>query len=124
MSLARSRGISERGETISGARLITWRYLWYHATLLCSLLISASISIIIARALGPEIFGGYLFAQWLATIMMPIIGTGMSTLAARQVAEVHFERPEATLHPHAVLVRRRGGIGDYAHPRVVRADAR
>jgi O-antigen/teichoic acid export membrane protein len=41
---------------------------------------------IIAHVLNPQIFGNYLFAQWLATITVPVIGTGMSTLVSRQLA--------------------------------------
>lgn len=59
---------------------------WQGATVLCSTLITAAIYSIIARSLGPRIFGSCLFAQWLATVTVPIIGTGMSTLSSRQLA--------------------------------------
>ncbi len=83
MLVARSRSILL--QSLAGA---TWPILWNNCTVLCSLLISASISIVIARALGPQIFGSYLFAQWLATVTVPVIGTGMSTLVSRQLAEI------------------------------------
>ena len=90
MLLARSRGISEKG---AAGDPIIWSSLWNNSTTFCSLLISASISIIIARALGPQVFGSYLFAQWLATVTVPVIGTGMSTLVSRQVAEIQSHEP-------------------------------
>ncbi|MBA2677866.1 MAG: hypothetical protein H0U76_05665 [Ktedonobacteraceae bacterium] len=85
MLVARSRRISLQSLAGSPA---TWSLLWNNCTVLCSLLISASISIVIARALGPQVFGNYLFAQWLATVTVPVIGTGMSTLVSRQLAEI------------------------------------
>ncbi len=90
MFLARSRGVSKRSPIGSP---IVWSSVWRNSTLLCSLLISASISIIVARALGPQAFGSYLFAQWLATITVPVIGTGMSTIVSRQVAEIQSHEP-------------------------------
>ncbi len=83
MLVARSRSILI--QSLTGT---PWSILWSNCTILCSLSISASISIVIARALGPQIFGSYLFAQWLATVTVPVIGTGMSTLVSRQLAEI------------------------------------
>jgi O-antigen/teichoic acid export membrane protein len=54
--------------------------------IMCTALIGACTYVIIARILGPLTFGNYLFAQWLATVTVPMIGTGMSTLASRQLA--------------------------------------
>lgn len=76
-----------------GGSSVPWSILWNNCTVLCSLLISASISIVIARALGPQVFGSYLFAQWLATVMVPVLGTGMSTLVSRQIAEIQSHEP-------------------------------
>jgi len=90
MSLARLRTVSEKHATASPMVLPG---VWQHGTVVCSLLINASIYIVIARALGPQIFGSYLFAQWLATITIPVIGTGMSTLISRQIAEIQSHEP-------------------------------
>ncbi|GCF09883.1 lipopolysaccharide biosynthesis protein [Dictyobacter arantiisoli] len=59
---------------------------WQNSCRACSILINASIYICIARMLGPRLFGSYLFTQWLATVIIPVIGTGMSTLTSRQIA--------------------------------------
>jgi O-antigen/teichoic acid export membrane protein len=88
MLVARSQSILAQGR--AGA---PWSILWNNCGALCSLLISASTSIIIARALGPQTFGNYLFAQWLATVTVPVIGTGMSTLVSRQLAEIQSHEP-------------------------------
>ncbi len=85
MSLVRLRNISHKKDRVDP---IIWPGIWHNSTIVCSLLINAGIYIIVARALGPQIFGSYLFAQWLATITVPVIGTGMSTLVSRQVAEI------------------------------------
>ncbi|GAC1679858.1 MAG: hypothetical protein PVS3B1_20630 [Ktedonobacteraceae bacterium] len=90
MSLARVRDVSKRG---TAADRVPWPGIWQKGTTLCSLLINASVYIIIARSLGPQIFGSYLFVQWLATITVPVIGTGMSALASRQIAEIQSREP-------------------------------
>ncbi|GCE26984.1 flippase [Dictyobacter alpinus] len=61
--------------------------IWKNSVLTGSMLINVSIYILIARSLGPHVFGSYLFAQWLASVTIPMLGTGMSTLASRQIAE-------------------------------------
>ncbi len=67
-------------------RLSLHSTLWQSVAVICSTLITASIYSIMARSLGPLTFGRCLFAQWLATVTIPIIGTGMSTLSSRQLA--------------------------------------
>ncbi|GER88303.1 hypothetical protein KDW_24650 [Dictyobacter vulcani] len=59
---------------------------WPNSARAGSVLINVSIYIMIAHILGPHMFGSYLFAQWLATVTIPVLGTGMSTLASRQIA--------------------------------------
>jgi O-antigen/teichoic acid export membrane protein len=90
MSLARSRNIS--GKNVSTGPMVL-PGIWHNGMTVCSLLITASIYIIIARALGPQIFGSYLFVQWVAMITVPMIGTGMSTLVSRQIAEIQSHEP-------------------------------
>ncbi|GCE19356.1 lipopolysaccharide biosynthesis protein [Dictyobacter kobayashii] len=83
MSLAQSHTVLE--QQASTTRLNNSR-IWQNAIIAGSTLVNVSIYTIIARALGSHIFGSYLFAQWLATITIPVIGTGMSTLSSRQIA--------------------------------------
>lgn len=65
---------------------VTQSRLWQNVVLVSSALINISIYIIIAHALSTQLFGSYLFAQWLVIATIPVIGTGMSTLASRQIA--------------------------------------
>ena len=44
--------------------------------------------ILIARLLTPGTFGVYMFVLWLATVAIPAIGTGMSPLTSRNIAEI------------------------------------
>lgn len=73
-------------------RRITYRLqqpgLWQKGTVACSMLISASMYIVIARTLGPQTFGGYVFVQWLATVAVPAIGAGISALSSCQLADI------------------------------------
>ena len=54
----------------------------------CSILLGFCSTVLIARMLGPAAFGSYAFVLWLATVAVPIIGVGMSTLTSRHVAEM------------------------------------
>ena len=65
---------------------LTQSRIWQNTIIASSTLINVGIYIIIARTLGTRLFGSYLFTQWLVTVTIPIIGTGMSTLASRQIA--------------------------------------
>ena len=66
---------------------------WYYFIALCTLLSTAGTYIIIARELGPETFGVYLFIQWLTTTSIPLLGTAMSPLTSRNVALVQSKEP-------------------------------
>jgi len=89
MSLIQSYNIVEKSNTYTLIR----PGMWYYGTTTCSALIYAGVYVIIAHTLGPHVFGSYLFAQWLATISVPVIGTGMSTLTSRQIAEIQSHEP-------------------------------
>lgn len=60
--------------------------IWQNVILTGSTLINIIVYMIIAHALGAHLFGSYLFTQWLATVTIPVIGAGMSTLSSRQIA--------------------------------------
>jgi O-antigen/teichoic acid export membrane protein len=73
---------------ISSKHLIPTFSLWQISTTFWALLIQWGTYIFIARALGPQRAGIYLFVQWLAAVTIPLIGIGTSTLASRRIAEV------------------------------------
>ncbi len=65
-----------------------WTAIWQSSFAACSMLANASVYILIAHMLGPQSFGTYMFVRWLAIIAVPIMGTGMSTLTSRQIADI------------------------------------
>ncbi len=69
----------------------------------CSLLL-------VARSLGPELFGQYAFALWLATVIAPVAGAGMSVLTSRAIANIQSRaRPEIAAGIFYFVVRQRRG---------------
>lgn len=59
-----------------------------------STLLGIGSSILIARTLGPDAFGSYTFALWLATVSVPVIGVGLSPVTNRYIAEMqHRQEP-------------------------------
>jgi hypothetical protein len=62
--------------------------IWQCGTIVCAAIISSSAYVLMARTLDPRYFGSYLFVQWLASIVAPTIGAGMSTLASQQIAAI------------------------------------
>lgn len=79
---------------ISNERVITAQQriirpgIWRLSMASCSLGVRFCTYIIIARALGTQSFGVLLFTQWLATLLLPIIGIGITPLASRHIAEI------------------------------------
>ncbi len=73
---------------ISSKRLVSSFSIWQTCTTLCAILIKWGTSIFIARSLGPECLGIYLFVQWLASVTIPVIGIGTSTLANRYLSTI------------------------------------
>ncbi|HLG74904.1 MAG TPA: polysaccharide biosynthesis C-terminal domain-containing protein [Ktedonobacteraceae bacterium] len=62
--------------------------LWQRGIVLCCVGITAIVYVLIAQALGPQAFGRYLFVQWLATVALPMLGVGVSTLTSNQLATI------------------------------------
>ncbi len=54
----------------------------------CSLCIRFGTYIVIARALGTQSFGTLLFMQWIAALLLPLVGVGMTPVASRRIAEI------------------------------------
>ncbi|GLV58587.1 hypothetical protein KDH_54180 [Dictyobacter sp. S3.2.2.5] len=82
-SLAQLRtNVASQTSTMS----LPYARIWQNVILTGSTAINIIVYLVIARALGPYLFGSYLFAQWLATVTVPAIGAGMSTLSSRQIA--------------------------------------
>jgi O-antigen/teichoic acid export membrane protein len=85
ISLSQPLYVSESNTATLNALRPGW---WQQGTVVCSTITSVGIYMILARALGPQTFGSYLFVQWLATVTIPIIGTAMSPLASQQIATI------------------------------------
>jgi O-antigen/teichoic acid export membrane protein len=80
------------GVTVKRAK-ISLPVRWHHLITLCTFLSTVGTYIIIARELGPKTFGVYLLIQWLTTISIPLLGTGMSPINSRNVAFVQSKEP-------------------------------
>ena len=81
MFLSHSRSISNKRPVSSFGH-------WQIATALCATIVEWGTYILIARTLAPSFFGTYVFVQWLATITVPLIGVGTSTLSSRRIADL------------------------------------
>ncbi len=66
---------------------------WHYFIAACTLASTTGTYIIIARELGPKTFGIYLLIQWLTTISIPLLGTGMAPLNSRNVVLVQSKEP-------------------------------
>ncbi len=62
--------------------------LWRLSMTCCSLCMRFCTYIVIARALGTQNFGVLLFIQWIAALLLPLIGVGMTPLTSRSIAEI------------------------------------
>lgn len=62
--------------------------IWRLSAGLSSAMLSVAASILVARTLGPGAFGVYTFVLWLATVSVPAIGVGISTLTRRHLAHI------------------------------------
>ncbi|MBV9228732.1 MAG: oligosaccharide flippase family protein, partial [Chloroflexi bacterium] len=71
--------------------------LWRAGVATCSVLINVYTSIVAARALGPQAFGTYQLVYWLATVTVPIIGVGTSTLASRRITHIQKRESARTI---------------------------
>jgi O-antigen/teichoic acid export membrane protein len=73
---------------VSGKLDITWIGFWRLSTGACTAALSFCSSILVTRTLGPSAFGKYTLILWLATVMIPAIGIGTSTLTSRHATEI------------------------------------
>jgi O-antigen/teichoic acid export membrane protein len=73
---------------VSGKHGVIRPGFWRLSTATCAVIVSSGTAILIARVLGPADFGIYMFVLWLATVAVPAVGVGMSTLTSRHIAEV------------------------------------
>ena len=75
-------------QTISGKHSVIRPGFWRLSTASYSFVLRASALVLIARTLGPDAFGIYMFVLWLATVAVPAVGVGMSTMTSRHMAEI------------------------------------
>jgi len=75
-------------QVVSSKLDVTWIGFWRLSTAACSAALSFCLSILVTRTLGPGAFGSYTLVLWLATVMMPAIGIGATTLTSRHTAEL------------------------------------
>ncbi len=74
-----------------------------------STLLGIGSSILIARTLGPDAFGSYTFVLWLATVTVPVIGVGLSSVTGRYIAEMQHRLACSCV-----------GMGEQEEPRIAR----
>jgi O-antigen/teichoic acid export membrane protein len=68
---------------------------WRLSAVGVSVLLGFCSLLLVARSLGPELFGQYAFALWLATVAAPVAGAGMSALTSRTIANIQSRaKPE------------------------------
>jgi len=97
-------------QVVSSKLDATWIGFWRLSTAACSAALSFCLSILLTRTLGPGAFGSYTLALWLATVMMPAIGIGASTLTSRHIAELQIrEVPRLTAGIFYFVWRRQFG---------------
>jgi len=63
----------------------------------CSLCVRLGTYVVVARALGTQNFGVLLFTQWLASLLIPFIGVGMTPLASYRMVELHYQETAYTI---------------------------
>ena len=97
-------------QVVSSKLDVTWIGFWRLSTAACSAALSFCSSILVTRTLGPGAFGSYILVLWLATVMMPAIGIGASTLTSRHIAELQIrEVPRLTAGIFYFIWRRQFG---------------
>lgn len=80
---------------------------WRVSATVCTLLLGLLATILIARLLGPDNFGRYAFALWLATAAAPAIGVGLSAWSHRALAELQsHETPQVMAGLFYTLLRK------------------
>src|ERR1700730_15251473 len=75
-------------QTISGKHSVIRPGVWRLSAAGCSFVLSTAAAVLIARVLGPGDFGIYMFVLWLATVAVPAVGVGMSTVTSRHITEI------------------------------------
>ncbi len=78
----------QRAHSATGKYGVTRPVFWRLSTATCAMIVSSGTTILIARVLGPGNFGIYMFVLWLATVAVPAIGVGTSSVTTRYIAEI------------------------------------
>ena len=79
----------------TGSHAITRAGFWRLSAVGVSVLFGFCSLLLVARSLGPELFGQYAFALWLATAAAPVAGASMSALTSRAIANMQSrEKPQ------------------------------
>src|SRR5690606_38821541 len=65
------------------------------------------ISVLIARAVGPDAFGGYSYVVWLSGVLVVLANNGLNTTGIRFISEsLGRNEPQAAREVHGWLLRR------------------
>lgn len=65
------------------------------------------ISVLIARAVGPDAFGGYSYVVWLSGVLVVLANNGLNTTGIRFISEsLGRDEPQAAREVHGWLLRR------------------
>ncbi len=83
--------------TVADKQRIVRPGLWRLGMSGCSLCIRLGTYSVVARTLGTQNFGVLLFTQWIAALLLPFIGTGMTPLANYRVVELHYHETAHTI---------------------------
>ncbi len=54
----------------------------------CALCVRFCTYVVVARVLGVQNFGSLLFVQWVAALLLPLVGISMTPLATRRITEI------------------------------------
>ena len=92
----------------AGRRAIMRAGLWRLSAVGVSVLFGFCSLLLVARSLGPQLFGQYAFALWLATATAPVAGVSLSALTSHTIANMQSrEKPQIVAGIFYFVLRQR-----------------
>jgi len=90
-----------------GGRAIIRAGFWRLSAIGIAALFGFCSLLLVARALGPELFGQYAFALWLAATAAPVAGASLPALSSRAIANLQSpEKPGVVANIFSLALRR------------------